>query len=347
MEGGKKEILLRLDNGINLLLQAFDTADTFYILGSGASAGILPVNFELGDKIGETILDIGSFPVTGEVPPALIKRLLLLSERWESKPYKYLRETDGDELFTPDVWTDIQKACIGSSPPALYWALLHNLNPKPTNLPRYQYEVFRLAKKSSTFFNMNIDGLASKYCQGHLVLEPHGRNPLIIFPHLSTHIKEFMEHDVYDDTIFNGYALLPQPEPIHITNGIAYDKARIPFFKAQNIVLIGYAFGGGDDSETFEFLREMLKKNNKPVIVVDRDPAWIVSSIQEATNLKTVYPLKLKWNFLSQSICETFKNLRVKNARELILYSQKILYKYHELNERSKMNKYDERLIIG
>lgn len=302
---------------LDLLFKAFSLPYSFYILGAGASAGVVPMTCELKKTIIKDYDNHGIYSLETSIPDSVFRRVIGNPNDYDDKKWVWRLER-----FVPS---------------AVYAMVLERLvrSRLPINLS--QYDIFNFAQKPSTIFNMNVDGLAKRYCSGHNVLEPHGRIPFDIVK--SPLWKEFID----DLIVFGGDVfkipgvLLLQPEQREITAHRAYKKAISIFPVARYIVLIGYSFGMFhntiDDSETFEFFRELLRRCPKQVLVVGLHPEVddIVGNIQEAAKLKTIYSIPVYWNHLSQAIIEKAASHGCINALELSSLVSKILYRHDEL----------------
>src|SRR5579864_9336388 len=67
------------------------------------------------------------------------------------------------------------------------------------------------------------------------------------------------------------------------------------------LLLIGYSFGQRngrtDDAESLEFLRELLKKFLRQIVVVDPHPEHMAGLFEDVLRLR-IYACKLYWNYL-------------------------------------------------
>jgi hypothetical protein len=209
------------------------------LLGAGASAGVVPLTRELKKAIVTRYRSFGLYPAERVGPDPIFERV----------------------IGNPGNDTDAITAALLPYlfPSAVHAMVLQQLATPPTIPSVDQYSLLALSAKPSTFFNMNVDGLARRYCLGHYVLEPHGRIP----PKL---VRSSWWNQLIDALLELGFpspkltgVLLPQPEPQTMASRAAYSAGRRLFKLGRYLVVIGYSFGKSpsqdtfDDVETFEF----------------------------------------------------------------------------------------------
>lgn len=295
---------------LELLFKAF-SVPSFCVLGAGVSARIIPRTQLLYDHIITIWKDFGFYPVEPSPSDAVKERII------------------GDRNSKDPLWDVLP-------PSGVHAIALQKLALKGPKTVPSEYSVFALASKPSIIFSMNIDGLAKRYCSGHIILEPHGQVPREIVS------NPFWNDDVIDGCLefgtpvpkIPGKPLLPQSELKDITNRSEYIQAIKLFPEAHYLVIIGYSFGkfrnSIDDSETFEYFRELLRRYPKPVIVIDPYPHPIAAMIQEAIRQKEVYQIPAYWNHLSHAIVEIALSHGCCKASGLASLAPKILYRYNE-----------------
>ncbi len=222
-------------------------------------------------------------------------------------------------------------------PSAVHAMVIKELTPPIVIENISSYEIFSFIRKPSTIFSMNVDGLAARYCNGHYLLEPHGRVPakLIRSHYWDELINDLMEYGFNVPKIPN--LLLPEPEPVHITSLKAYSNA-VSLLQLSNIIIfIGYSFGffreSFDDFETFEFFRQLLKDYRKDVLVLSPTPEFIKNAIEEATKSRNINLLPLYWNHLCQAIKETIITYQCKCFDKLKCCIKEILYRHDTLKD--------------
>jgi hypothetical protein len=257
----------------------------FYILGAGASSGLVPFTPELRDEIKRTYWSIGMYPATAAPRTELFKRVVAGYQGgafWDSQEAALQHITTGalDLLVQKQLSYPLRQAI-----PA-------------------QYQFLRSVGAPSLFFSFNLDGLA-KACLGdvHVVLEPHG-----------TVDREWTEAPDFDTLLEWALdielphlrpKLLPGPEPTSITGSVPYLRARNWIRRAPSVSLIGYSFGkndrGHDDEESFEYVIEHVTATSCVLFVVSPDPFELAALIEERLRSKRVLPVALYWDVFTKA----------------------------------------------
>lgn len=247
----------RRKKGLAILLDAFDCPFSFYVLGAGASAGIVPMTAQLRENIVNRFISFGSFPAESFQHDDVFLRVI-----GHAKDY-------------PDFYTSWKLQHL--YPSAVHAMVINELTPPDYIEEAHAYEIFMLIKRPSTIFNMNVDGMAEMYCVGHYLLEPHGRVPveLVRSPFWDFYIDALLDYGFNVKEIPG--LILPTPEPYHVTSTPAYSKAALLIKQARFVLFIGYSFGyfdktqSFDDFETFEFFRELLRhyRNYRKDILIE------------------------------------------------------------------------------
>lgn len=313
----------RRQKGLSLLLEAFECSYSFYVLGAGASAGIVPMTAQLRDNIVNRFISFGSFPAETFQHDHIFLRVIGDSN-------------DFGNLYTSALLKHLY-------PSAVHAMVIKELTPPKSIKEAYSYEIFLLIKKPSTIFNMNVDGLAEIYCIGHYLLEPHGRVPIEL-----VHSQFWDEYiDALLDFGFDIHEIpgliLPKPEPIHVTSLPAYSKATSLIEPAQFVIFIGYSFGyfekseSYDDFETFEFFRDLLRHyrhHRKDILIISPNPEMIGSAIEEAACLLNVSSMAFYWNYLCQAIKEILHKYKLRQFSKLKPLIGLILYRHDQLKDK-------------
>ena len=308
---------------LRLLFQAFGMIYTFYLLGAGASVGIIPLTRELKKRIVMRYRAFGMYPVELMNPDPVFERVIGDS-------------TEGTDPITAALLRHL-------FPSAVHAMVLQQLAPVPRSPLVDQYGLFLLAAKPSTFFNMNVDGLARQYCRGHYVLEPHGRIPpaLVRSPRWDELIDILLEFGFTAPQIPG--VLLPQPEPVTVTSRAAYSAARRLFSHGRYLVIIGYSFGKSpqfdtfDDVEAFEFFRELLRSSGKTVLILSPDPGFVGFLCREAMQCSSVHELPLYWDCLSAAISSVLRDSGQRDFSSLSGMTSEVLYRYDRLSEEQSV----------
>lgn len=285
---------------------------SFYILGAGASAGIIPFTNEQGEKIVNRHLENGVFSDTEIIIDPIAKRLM------------------GNAYYSDD---QLRQELIKRIPSGAVKATSYQLMAAKNNiLPPEQYNVFNIAKYKSVIFNFNVDGLANKFCNRHIVLNPHGvlnseimhgnEWDEIIETCLTYHLEPPIIHDV----------LLPQKEPLGITNNNAYNIASKCYPYTEYVVIIGYSFGKNknnlDDWESYLYFVELFKSNQKPIVVISLDGAdELVYMLSEDLLRKNIYAISAYWNYLASAMLESMRiNIHFPHVKNKYRISLEYIY---------------------
>lgn len=260
---------------------------TFYVLGAGASYGLVPLTQQIRRIIQNEYHKTGTYPTSPAPQSTLHERIIGPIPQYESDDYDYLLR------YIPYATLDALTQLALYVPP-------HQIVPP-------QYAVFNVFGSPSTIFNFNLDGLAYLYCgHRHIVFEPHGRVD-----------REWIEHKEYRE-LLNATTMyrvriphlwpkqLPSPEPMGITANWNYAMARQFFKLAPAVVIIGYSFGrhfdSFDDMQSFNFMVDLIKTWPKPTFVVSPNPEELVEILRDGVSSYNVFGLPLRWELLSKIV---------------------------------------------
>lgn len=303
-----------MDN-FSFLNEAFKY-QSFYIIGAGASAGLIPMTHEQGRTIFNRYFEFGVFSINEGLLDEGAKRLL------------------GSMQYSED---QITSELVNRLNPGAVRAIAMQLMTPGSNIVRtpYQYIVFKLAKEKSVVFSLNVDSLVIKYCDSHYVFYPHGKlNPALMQSSSWNEIIDIcLNYPLEPPKISN--LLLPQKEPDGITNGRQYRACKRLFPYMKYIVLIGYSFGFDgnelDDWETFDFFKNLLKSDKKPIIVIDPFRSKeIAEMLREEFKNKKVYEISAYWEYLSQAKI-IFEQKKILFPHDKNLSKQNIYHIYSDL----------------
>lgn len=193
---------------LNLIINAF-SKQNFYIIGAGVS-GIGKYD-EISKYIFSRQKEIGIYPATKCREDDVSQRI-------------YQKE----EVVNSDLIANFKHT---HTPLYRIHALgLQCLAPKIYKEPAYQYLVFRLFPKS-TIFNLNIDGLADKYCKNfHDILHPHSKTlPEILHSKtFNTFINDPFNDNATPKSVYNFYRyLIWEKSNLNIENILKYQWSSI------------------------------------------------------------------------------------------------------------------------
>jgi hypothetical protein len=272
---------------LRFVLWAMSQPRTFYVLGAGASFGLVPMTPQLGSFVEREYHKIGIYPVSRASRSPLFERIVNAT-RVDGGDYRRallwnIAPGTLDLLVQRGLW----RSTDGSVPP--------------------QYAVFDVVGQPSTIFSFNLDGLASAYCcTKHCVLEPHGR--------IDRSWIEARDYDAwlhataaYDLVLPNVMPkLLPSPEPSGITETYAYSLGRRLFTQCRVLVLVGYSFGRMkntfDDAESFEYFVDLLRTRPRPTLILSPSPDELVDLLQQQLHSRRVFGFPVRWELLSRIV---------------------------------------------
>jgi hypothetical protein len=299
------------------ILEALETRYSFFLLGAGASAGIVPFTRDFRHTIEKDFLNHGGFSANTISRDQVGNRIL------------------GDFKTEP---SSIKDEIMNRVPQEYIRAkTIQEMVPKKIEKHSHNYRIFNCSTTNPLIlFNMNTDGVAKRICKGHCILEPHGFIPyqLVNSDFYNQHLSDLLFYP-WLRTFIIPELLLPQSEPKGITNRTEYLKAERWFQYATCFVIIGYSFGkykdSIDDLETFEFFRYLLRKHPKPVIIIDPNPKWVAAIIQDSTLLREVITIPVLWNHLSSALMEIALRNHCSNILALKSLKKEVKYRYDEL----------------
>lgn len=275
---------------LRLLLGAMSQPGTFYVLGAGTSAGIVPFTAGTLSFVRRLYVELGTYsatapPVTPFSDRVLWSPMAEALRRGEGSQDDLILEalpTSTLEFLAQKCWSPDLRAPI---PP--------------------QYSILRKVCRPSVFFSFNLDGLARQHLRNrHLVFEPHGTVDRIWTEH--SEFDRLLEWSLDGPLPSLGSKILPGPEPAFITRTRVYEECRAYLRAARAVVILGYSFGSFrgrmDDAESFEFLMDTLAKNACPVFIVDPNPYPLANCIEERLRRPRIVPVMLRWDIFSSGL---------------------------------------------
>ncbi len=246
------------DESIRDLLIALGRRPAFIVTGSGAEAGLAPGYSQLRSGIEQQSYDAGII-VPGLRPGMELDRLYGSSGSF---------------------WTG-SRFVTHLGPDTLRGLLWHGLSIPVVPVIGNQYRLFDLTAAPSLVFNLNLTFIAERTCKDHTVISPHGTvsslHPLL--PALKRILDGSLKYgfNAHGLRSFGAGLTLSVPESPSITaSRPEYALARDVYPKTGAMIIIGYSFGrlgsSIDDNETLAYLVDLLKRDPKPVIIVDIQP---------------------------------------------------------------------------
>lgn len=196
------------------------------------------------------------------------------------------------------------------------------------------YQLFYYVPPPAVLFDFNSDALLPYYCEPpHLVLNPHGviDRRILEHPDFEQWLRDAATFGLPLPT--STWQWLPGPEPTIITRRPEYKIAeRYLTVRGDYLLLIGYSFGRQrtgaiDDAESFEFLRELLRRFSRCLVVVDPNPEPVASLFEDALH-RRIYTCKLYWNLFAEATCAAMNE--TPDAPNLCALSRRIARLYDE-----------------
>lgn len=268
---------------LSALSRCFSTPESFYVLGAGASVPHVPTTVQLSERILESFLEHGVFQTEPILRDVISSRVIRDPEYWKD----------------PLRWELIQRL-----PPSYVIGKLPELLATRPRIASANYDVFALAAKPSTIFNMNVDRLAMRSCKGHRVFEPHGRS---LSPEMferigwSTYTKAILDFSELSPPTIPGL-VLPGPEPAEVLTRAEYRAAARLLPISKHFSIIGYSFGAMDDLHTHAFLTSRIPRAHQAVIIVSLEPYEMMYRLSDELKSTGVFAIPANWQYLSQAI---------------------------------------------
>jgi len=276
---------------IRRLLWSMNQPQTFYVLGAGASYGIVPTTNEPITAIWREYKAGGTFGCS--------------TAPWSDLHLRILGSPSRARIRTGDPMAALLLRHIPTG--ALDLFVQKALHRPSTSVIPSQYAVFDVVGWPATICNFNLDGLASRYCsRRHTVLEPHG--------HIDTHWFEGRDYTQWRDATVTFDITLPHvtpklllsPEPPDLLRHPAFAAASRLFPSARAIAIIGYSFGSRngrlDDSAAWHFFIELLRIHPKPVFVLSPEPEELTDILRQSLSSDRVTGVPIYWEAFSECL---------------------------------------------
>jgi hypothetical protein len=161
------------------------------------------------------------------------------------------------------------------------------------------YGVFQLFPQSR-LLNYNLDGLAENWCRPrHLVTIMHGQPSAIYGTPLGLERVEAAQ--LYNLPAIHGPEIMLEPETLLDDLPVPYRLRPYSF-----VALIGYSFSrnakGLDDHVSFQRLCASLRRDPRPVVVIDPFPEAVAEMLADEIKSSRVYAAPLYWNVMATSM---------------------------------------------
>lgn len=265
------------------LLSAVASPRPFIVLGAGTSVPLVPATAQIRDYVRRDFAATGSWPAEPRTGGTLFNRVFGNFVLRSFEDCLLLRNRGGLDLF-------VQKALT-----------VPLSGPAPA-----QYRILRQASRGTTFFNYNLDSLASFYLGRQFsVHTPHGS--LDREWTTSPYVMDYLNLSLDSSFPHLRPKVLPGPEPATITNSSSFMRARIPLAKASAVVMIGYSFalnpfGKLDDDESFEHFVDLQSRATCPILVLDYRPISLIDRLRDRLKSNRVRLVQLRWDLFSSAL---------------------------------------------
>jgi hypothetical protein len=296
------------------LLRQFQAQRGLFIVGAGASAGIVKLgpDFLQAPGIGYVVSG-GSYPVEIPSHSALSAKIIRAAGTVPLSrvfPGRILRP--GSESFPfPELLSRMPDGFARLH-------LKHELARARYEGRKYDaYHVFRHFHPSA-ILNYNLDGLMTEHCGDiHDVFDPHGSvEPGYGSPCGAALVAGAREYD-FALTPDSFVMSIPEaPTDIRLFGQLMLATNTEPDF----IAIIGYSFAGTepvyDDLVSLEFFKSRFHRFRGNVYVISPTPAELSDVIAHGIDSHNVYPVPARWNILAHAIVELLATARVNRSLE-------------------------------
>lgn len=301
------------------ILQHFRSRSGLYILGAGASAGIVPFGASFLSIPAIGYMHGGSFPADIPRQSELTQRSIAALLGMNAEDRRALLFTDRE--IRPGT-TSVPYEELLRRQPDFYTRLhLQHLLAKP----RYRhhqsdnYLAFRLFRRA-VILNYNLDGLASDMCGAfHKVIAAHGTiEHGYGSPQMAEYLMAAREFD------------LPVPTDDHVLCRAESEtdfRLRRRLSEAMGtrqdfVAVIGYSFGQNkgsyDDHVSWNVFCQMFYKFAGDIYVIDPKPDELRGRIAEATKSSNVFGVRAYWNILAHAIIKGASDNRLRTSLNYI-----------------------------
>lgn len=267
------------------LLSVMAQPRAFYVLGAGASFGLLPTTPQMRAGIKAQYLATGIYTALRSASNPLFDRIV---ESGSPKTF------DADEYVYQNISAGVLTLLVQQQ----LWSSAFEIVPP-------HYAVFDVVGSPATIFSFNLDGLAVRFCGSrHIVVEPHGRIDHWWFEdddRYQSVLNQVTSNDFIPPLLTRKH--LPSCEPPAIVETMQYRGARRLISAAPAIVVVGYSFGTfngvRDDSESWEFFVDMLKRCPVHILILDPDAERLAELLRQAVRSNRVAGMTVRWEQLA------------------------------------------------
>jgi hypothetical protein len=302
---------------LQTLLHALEQPDSCFVLGAGTSTPIVPLAAQLSVHVRARLLSVGSFPASPIVRDPISDRIL------SSVRARVDRSDGGSEILDELIARHL-------SPAAIHAATVAVLRPQAPLVAPPQYVVFGMSRYPLSLLNFNNDGLASRYCSEHNVINLHGtslsveRRTSLGWESLTDTLQEFPD---LPPLSIPGL-LLPQTEPLEIVRTPQFRAAQMALLTARRLILVGYSFGEMDDRVAYAMIMSTMRTRRIDTVVAKPDPLDLAVRMAEDSGNRNVVSLPAYWDSLSRAIIASVAQPQRKSCNHARLCARCVAYLY-------------------
>ena len=296
------------------LLWRFHNERGLYLLGAGASAGIVKIGADLMAAPGiEYVNNVMAFSAASPQQSLLTKRVVTNAERALRRD-RYRRP-----FVVPDFAMD--KEMLRRLPPDFAELFLVNEFARPRYDGRIDvqrrhcnYSIFDFFEPS-LIMNYNLDGLATDVCgRRHDVVGVHGSvDPVFGSPEVSALMPNVRDFGIGFGAEFNDLLLcVPEPDFGHpgfwpLCRRLDRMWRHIPNF----VAIIGYTFASADrtgeehdDYISLDHFTERFRDSPQTIYIVNPTPDPVRERLEERLKSNNIVSVPTRWNALSRVAME-------------------------------------------
>lgn len=285
------------------IFQTFRTLRGLFVLGAGASAGLVPFGRHLlFAPVLDYLKNATSFPVQAAEQDNLTARLVSDVSKLS------IEQVYPDCIIRPgDTIDGLRREKLMRLPNShVRLSLKHTIAiPRYFDHPADNYDVFRYFHPSM-ILNFNHDGLAQDRCgDQHRVVDMHGIiQSRFGSPEIAQWITQFREVDL---PLTPDGILLCIPERYDGEWFLPQKWEAAARFRPDFVAVIGFSFGP-DDRVSMELFLRNFEGFRGNVYVVAPDPQDLVERLSDGLRSHTVFGVHVYWNIIAHAFLECGRN---------------------------------------
>lgn len=308
---------------LQLLLDCLELPESCAVLGAGASYPMVPLMRQLATTISDLVLGSGIFPAEPlRIDPVATGILGMRGPRWIS-PWD-TTELIREELLQEHV-----------SSGAIRAATVAALSPAPFIRIPPQYAVFGCARYRMGVINYNNDGLTSRYCRPHVVVDVHGTTPAAMDGAREDWVELVEIYQEFPSLPLSPIPGLhfPTPETLEMASWPAYAQIDRLLARAGRLAIIGYSFGEDYDWVSRRMVINTLQQD-VPAVIVNPNAIEIAERLRDDAGRREVAGLPMRWDMLACAILATRSKSGGRACNHRRLCARCVDYTYHDFVDR-------------